>query len=201
MATRGERFSEAVFDYLVKYNLRNSLGKPSLGKINGKILGELYDRFDQGESRKNKAEQSKRMSKAERNVLFETLAKATGCDRTSMTEAEEARCGVAVSAIVRATPDVTPGELDEACRRYVAKMPGATITPTAVSNNWSKLFDSKNRGSTRLAKPEPVMEPNDWRGLLRDDPEEESAINREWSAIQPFYQGRIARKCERLRKT
>lgn len=200
MATYGERCVDSIRAYLLRYNLVNGAGEPSLGKLSGTILAELIDRHDAAEKRRDKTERSKRLGKGERDKLFEALAKGTGCDAASMTEVELKRCAVAISAIIRATPDVTVAEVEAACRRYGTKMSGATITPTAISSNWSKLFDSKSRGPSRWPEPPVVLEPDDWRGLLRDDEEEAALLESPWPSIHPFYQARIARKVSRLQQ-
>lgn len=199
MASYGERFAEAVRDYLVQNKLFNGDGEPSLGRLNGKILGELSDRFEQAEVRRGKAEKAKRLGKGERDKLFETLAVATGCDPKSMTEAETKRCAVAISAIIRATPDVKPSEVEEACRKYGQKFTGATITPTAISNNWSKLFESAGRGKNERKAPEAIPEPDDWRAMMRDDEEDSRWSDTPWGQIMPYYQNRIAKKCARIK--
>jgi hypothetical protein len=42
-------------------------------------------------------------------------------------------------------------------------------------------------------------EPEDWRGLIRDDPEDGHFAEREWNHIPQFYQRRIARTVERIK--
>lgn len=162
MSTSGERFSEAVRDYLYKNRLFNSKGDPSLGRINGKILGELYDRFEAAEKRRDKAEREKRMSRSERDKLYEALAEGCGCDVKRMTEAEIKKNAVAISAIIRATPDVTPADVLEACVKYRALYPTLTaISPTAVSGAWSRLADPKR--TLKKGAPDWTLEPKfDW---------------------------------------
>lgn len=169
MASYGERFSEFVRDHLVKNNL------PSLGRLNGKALAALADQFEQSEIRKDKKERAKRLSKVERDALFEALARETGCNLQAMTEPEVKKCFVAVSAIIRATPDVTPEEIKASCKRYHREMAGATITPHAIANNWSKLFDRDSR-KAGVSSKDWALEPKfDWRRVCsirfnRDDP-------------------------------
>jgi hypothetical protein len=151
-ASYGERFAEYVADYLSENDLTNTDGRPSLGKIDGRTLAALADKFDALDRRRDKAERSKRLSQSELEVLFDALARGTGCDPKAMTEAELRRCAVARAAIVRATPDVTAAEIEAACKKYAAVFNGAVITPTAISNNWSKLIEP-GRGAKKAAGP------------------------------------------------
>ena len=162
MASYGTRFAESVGDYLRANGLVNREGQPSLGKINASILAGLADRFEQAEVRRGKAERSKKIGKAERDRLFEALARGTGSDPNQMTEPELRRCAVAISAIIKATPDITPEEVSAACRKYATVFSSASVTTTAISNNWSKLF-SREAGQRIENKIDINKEPNfDW---------------------------------------
>ena len=166
-ASYGERFSEYVRAYLLKHKLLGEDGSPRLGKLNGQGLAVLADEFEQEERRKDKRERAKRLSKVERSKLYDSLAKGTGCNLEAMTEPEQKRCGVAISAIIRATPDVTPEEIEAACQTYHREMSGATITPHAISNNWSKLFDRGARvnGVSKIDwRKEPEFA---WRSIIK----------------------------------
>lgn len=198
MSSYGERFAEAVRDYLVQNRLVNASGEPSLGKLSGKILGELADRFEQAEVRRGKAEKAKRLSKADRNKLFDALAAGVGRNLEAMTETEQTRCAVALAKIIKATPDVTPEDVTAACAKYRRDFSGATISETAIMSNWSKLFDSHGRGK----KPaiEPIPEPDDWKGLMRDDPDDKHMVGRAWATIERYYQNRIAKKCAAIKR-
>lgn len=198
-ASYGERFAEAVGDYLVQNRLVKESGEPSLGKINGKILAELADRFEQAEVRRGKAEKAKRLSKGERDKLFDALAVNVGRNLEAMTETEQTRCAVALAKIIKATPDVTAMDIASACAKYRRDFSGATISETAIMSNWSKLFDSRGRGRNERKAPDPIIEPDDWRGLIRDDEEDLRWADTPWSQIMPFYQNRIAKKCARIR--
>jgi hypothetical protein len=150
MASYGERFAELVGKHLRDNRLVNTKGQITLGKINSRTLADLADKFERSERLKDKKERTERLSKGELDRLFDALAAGCGMDIDSMTEPESKLCGISRAQIVRATPDVTTEEIEAACRRYRREMPGATISPKAVANNWSKLFDSTTRkkGST-----------------------------------------------------
>lgn len=200
MATFGERFVEHVHEYLLQYKLLNARGQPSLGKINGKILAELLDKFEAAEKRKDKVARERRLSKTERNKLFDALAIGCGADPKNMTTVEGTQFGVGISAIIQATPDITPEEVAEACARYKTMRPGCTITPTAVSKIWSSVMPRRRKDGTERPPPESIPEPDDWRALMRDDPEEQANVesSRQWPEMLPHYQRRIAKKCARI---
>lgn len=165
MASYGQRFVETVGEFLKKNKLVNGKGQITLGKINGKTLAELADKFENSERSKDKKERAKRLSKGERDLLFDALAKGTGGDAATMTDSELRRCAVAISAIIKATPDVATSDVEVACAKYRRDMPTATITPTAISGNWSKLFDTKRaRPGGGLDLSEPKV---DWRPALK----------------------------------
>lgn len=199
MSSNGERFTESVREYLIEYKLTNSAGEPSLGKLSARMLGELYDRFEQAEIRRGRAERTKKLSKGDRDKIFTALAVGTGCDPAVMTEPEVKRCVIAASGIIRAVPDVKPEEITAACERYRREFSGVTITPHAVMNQWSKLFDMKNRGAATRREPDKLEEPDDWRGLMRDDEDDARWVEIVWERIPPYYQTRIAKKCARAR--
>ena len=181
MASYGTRFAESVGDYLRANGLVNREGQPSLGKVNASLLADLADRFEQAEIRRGKAERSKKVGKAERDRLFEALAIGTGSDPKSMTEPELRRCAVAISAIIKATPDVTPEEVSAACKKYHSVFSSASITTSAVANNWSKLVTRESGRKAVNLVDITKAPPFDWkRAIAIRYPRERYQDRRAW---------------------
>ena len=212
MASYGERFSEFVRGYLLKHKLLGEDGLPRLGYLNGQALAVLADDFEQAERRDDKRIREKKLSKAERSKLFDALAKGADCNLEAMTEAEQKRTAVAIAAIIKATPDVTPEEIQDACNTYRKKMSGATITPTAISNNWSKVFDSSRRiGGIKTGL---VMEPKgDWRpamlrvveampeGKVKESRRQAYVDGYKWYQLGPEFRSAICEEFEKSQPT
>lgn len=85
--------------------------------------------------------EKRKQTKAERNAILEGMAIACGMDPKKVTKGEWSRIAKAVSDIATVEPDLSAQKLDEAVMRYWLVMPASSIlTPTALSNNWSKIW-------------------------------------------------------------
>jgi hypothetical protein len=92
-----------------------------------------------------------------RDALFDALATATDRDPTGMTRREQRACGTALADIRRATPTLTPAELQRRAAHYRAHFPQAALTPSALANQWSAcdrppMSAAKETRAERLAK-------------------------------------------------
>ena len=191
----GQRFVETVRDHLKKNGLK------SLGGIDGPALAALADKFEQAERLKDKRDREKRLGKGDLEKLYEALALGCGCNLEAMTEDEQKRCAIARSKIVRASPQVTPEDVAYACKRYRLEMPRVTITPFAVSNNWSKLYVPPGKPPPPL---DPIPEPERWRERIKKNCGENSIWmtiveeGRQWDELGRDWQTRITALCNNL---
>jgi hypothetical protein len=121
-----------------------------------------------GMANRNAREEKKRVDQTEatpspekparaRDALFDALATATDRDPTGMTRREQRACGTALADIRRATPTLTPAELQRRAAHYRAHFPQAALTPSALANQWSAcdrppMSAAKETRAERLAK-------------------------------------------------
>lgn len=100
-----------------------------------------------------------------RQPLFDALAEACGSKPSGMTDSEARGCAVALGAILKASPGVTPGEIRQRAERYRQHFPDAAITPFAVSRHWSACA-AATRDS--IPKLDQFPEPPGWFHFLRE---------------------------------
>lgn len=73
-----------------------------------------------------------------RNPLFDALAEATG----ENPEIAGGRIGKALSAIVKAMPDVTPEEIQRRARNYTTHFRDAALSSTALASWWARCAEA-----------------------------------------------------------
>lgn len=95
---------------------------------------------------------------AGRDLLFDAIVLACGCDLTSMTRNFAKMVATAKRDILEATPDVTPEEVQRRVKAYKAKYQGAACTPMALANHWPEFGQPNGRG-TRGSKTDIYTEP------------------------------------------
>lgn len=99
---------------------------------------------------------------ASESFLFDQLAEIECGAGKRPTKIEAGKIRHALAAILAASPDVTPWEIDARAKRYPAVMPpGAKLTAHALAANWGKCEPKKE------APPAPIDEgPEGWRERL-----------------------------------
>jgi len=79
----------------------------------------------------------------ERDPIFDALAAAEGSSPAELTKRAAQAIGVAAAEIRKATPTVTPDEVDRRAANYHRVMPkGATLTAYALAKHWAHCCDS-----------------------------------------------------------
>jgi hypothetical protein len=90
-----------------------------------------------------------------RKPLFDALAQACGSDPSQMTAPQARACGVALAAISKVSPELTPEHLVERVSYYRRIYPKAACTPNAIAAHWAALSESnaKKHESTTDQRP------------------------------------------------
>ena len=97
----------------------------------------------------------------ERNPLFDRLALLTGCaDLAQITKSENRTIGVALAEIKKATPDVTPDEIERRILCYKRAHRDWQLTPTALAKHWSEFAINPETNAQKL---DPYKTPENWR--------------------------------------
>lgn len=101
-------------------------------------------------------------------------------------------------------PDYHGIDIAEEARRCRLYFKGKLIPSRARVVRWlSKAtpMQSSNGSSARTpAGHTAIPVPDDWSGLIRDDEEDGRWSGSPWESIMPFYQRRIARKVEQMKR-
>lgn len=101
-----------------------------------------------------------------RDELFDALASATGNDPKGMTSSAAKSCGVKLAEIRKASPDVTPAEINRRAKLYRDKYRDAALTPAGLCAHWGEFATKLNGGG--VSRPDPYKEPDfDWRSVAR----------------------------------
>jgi hypothetical protein len=87
-----------------------------------------------------------------RDPLFDALARTCNSAPEGMTPTECKACGVALSEIRKASPDLTPSEIDRRAESFRRKFPNASVTPNALKRHWSALAASTHANSVRVSQ-------------------------------------------------
>ena len=83
-----------------------------------------------------------------RDLLFDTLAASTDGDPRQLTAPKAKQVGVALAQIRKVCPELRPEEIERRAANYRLHMPNATLTATALSNNWAKCDAAPQRNGT-----------------------------------------------------
>jgi len=92
-----------------------------------------------------------------RNELCDALASACGCDPLQMTSSAARTCAVKAAEIKKASPDVTPDEMNRRAQCYRSKYREAALTPAALCGHWAEF------GSNGYAPSDPYVLASDYR--------------------------------------
>jgi len=114
------------------------LGTPKeLPNMPGDAGEHVQPEFLEDQQPPKKKEKEKRPR--QRDECFDALAKACGHDIGEMTPSGAKSIGKALADIRRATPEVTPSEIENRVSNYRRLHPDWTFTEHAIAKDWSKL--------------------------------------------------------------
>ena len=102
----------------------------------------------------------KPLTRIERNVLFDALARLVGCNVSEMTKSKASEITKSLSDIRGAMPDLTSQELERRAAKFREKHPTWELTPSSLAKWWSVL-------GAPMDKIDVYQEPaGDWRSVL-----------------------------------
>jgi hypothetical protein len=102
-----------------------------------------------------------RKKSPDRNPLFDALALSTGCRSLSEITKTQARAiGVALSEIVRVTPNVTPEEIERRALCYKRAHRDWALTASSLAKNWSEFSIDPETAKQKL---DPYKVPPNWQ--------------------------------------
>jgi hypothetical protein len=132
-----------------------------------------------------------RLSRTQREALFEAFVGACGMIGVEMTRAAQRTASVALAEILQVSPAVTPEEFKQRAAAYRRKYSGAALTPSALSAHWA---DCGNGERTLSQKLDIYREPPNWREIIRERglpncsaETVENICGREWEAIRVSF--------------
>lgn len=79
-----------------------------------------------------------------RNPLFDALAESTGSIPSEVVGAAARACGVALAAILKASPDVTVDGIRRRAQNYATHFRDAALTPSALAKHWALCHAAKS---------------------------------------------------------
>lgn len=104
-----------------------------------------------------------------RDPIFDALAVACGHNLGELTDSGTGSIVKAVSQIRKASPDVTPEEIDRRVENYRRKHPSWGLTAPAIAKHWAELGGGGTRSREEL---EAILAKHpgnpDWRGYLAE---------------------------------
>ncbi len=86
-----------------------------------------------------------------KDSVFDALVKAVGWNPAALTDPERGRLNKAVKQLLAV--DATPDEIERRAGNYRAKWPTATVTPNAISSNWTTLATTSSSGNGSNVTP------------------------------------------------
>lgn len=132
-----------------------------------------------------------RLSRTQRETLFEAFVGACGLIEGEMTREAKRIAAVKLAEILQVSPAVTPEEFQRRAAAYRRKYAGAALTPSALSSHWG-AFGSGER--TLSQKLDVYREPPGWREIIRERglancsaETVENICGREWEDIRVSF--------------
>jgi hypothetical protein len=133
-----------------------------IGKVPPEEAAKIIDQlFTEAKRRPKKPEGEK--TPRPRNPLVDGIMTACFEDPLLATDSALRTAAVAVAAIKRVCPDVTPEELARAAKKYKQKNPLWTLSPAALSNHWHEVHSR----ATPVRVNDPYVAPANWQALAR----------------------------------
>lgn len=182
--TFGEQFAQAVGEYLKEHRMLTAAGAPTLGKMNGKILGELADRF------KDKWDAAQKPKKAKRTRTIDPSEPARQIPPTIEMVQEHVREKGFTFTAEKFWHFYNSKEWDvgdhkmknwhSACVTFQGDTPRRAISPSATAKPAKKA----------------MSEPAGWRAIaLQTEGLEWAGNGPTWESLLEFYQQRLANLC------
>ena len=85
-----------------------------------------------------------KISRAELDSLFDAMARACGCNVHELTKPRQGEITRALKDIRRASPGVTPKDIERRAAKFKEKHPTWAQTPSSVAKWWDELGAPKN---------------------------------------------------------